>query len=64
VATLAGGWLLTVWSLWWFAGHDVAVADSATFAASGQMTALGAVAAAVIVLVTRRDRFATLEVVR
>jgi branched-subunit amino acid ABC-type transport system permease component len=53
-----------VWSLWWLAGHDVAVADSATFAASGQMAALAAVAAAVIVLVARRDRFATLEVAR
>jgi hypothetical protein len=64
VATLATGWLLTVWSMWWFAGHDVAVADSATFAATGQMAALAATAAAVIVLVARRDRFATLEVVR
>ena len=62
VAALASGWLLTVWSLWWSAGHDVAVADSATFAASGQMAALAAVAAAVVVLVARRDRFATLEV--
>ena len=61
VATLASGWLLTVWSLWWFAGHDIAVADSATFAANGQMAALAATAAAVIVIVTRRDRFATLE---
>ena len=64
VATLAGGWLLTVWSLWWLAGHHVAVADSATFTASGQLAALAAVAAAVIVLVARRDRFATLEVFR
>jgi hypothetical protein len=64
VATLASGWLLTVWSLWWVAGHDVALADSATFAASGQMVALAATAAAVTVLVARRDRFATLEVVR
>lgn len=62
VATLAGGWLVTVWSLWWLAGHDIAVADSATFAASGQLVALAAVAAAVTVLVARRDRFATLEV--
>ncbi len=64
VATLASGWLLTVWSLWWFAGHDVALADSATFAAYGQISALAAIAAAGIVLVARRDRFATLEVVR
>jgi hypothetical protein len=53
-----------VWSLWWFAGHDIAVADSATFAASGQLAALAATAAAVLVLVARRDRFATLEVAR
>jgi hypothetical protein len=64
VATLASGWLLTAWGLWWFAGHDVAVADTATFAAHGQMAALAAVAAAVTVLVARRDRFATLEVAR
>jgi hypothetical protein len=64
VATLASGWLLTVWALWWSAGHDIAVADSATFAATGQVAALAATAAAVVVLVARRDRFATLEVVR
>jgi hypothetical protein len=64
VATLAAGWLLTVWSLWWFAGHDIAVADSATFATAGQMAALAGTAAALTVLVARRDRFATLEVVR
>ncbi len=62
VATLAGGWLLTVWSLWWLAGHHLGVADSATFAGPGQMAALAAAAAAVTVVIARRDRFATLEV--
>ncbi|MDQ1490465.1 MAG: hypothetical protein QOJ23_2979, partial [Actinomycetota bacterium] len=64
VAALAGAWLLTVWSLWWLAGHDVAVAESATFAAAGQTAALAAVAVSAAVLFARRDRFATLEVLR
>jgi hypothetical protein len=64
VAALAGVWLLTVWSSWWLAGHDVSVAQSATFAAAGQMAALAAVAVSAAVLFARRDRFATLEVFR
>jgi hypothetical protein len=64
VAVLGSGWLLTVSALWWFAGHDLAVADSAPFAATGQLAALAVSAAALTVLVARRDRFATLEVAR
>jgi len=64
VTVLAGGWLLTVWSVWWFAGHDVAVADSATFAASGQSVALAITVVAAAVVAVRRDHFATLEAFR
>lgn len=61
VAVLAAGWLLSVVSVWWFAGHDVPVADTPTFAAAGQFSALAVAVAAAAVLSVRRDRFATLE---
>jgi hypothetical protein len=64
VAALAGGWLLTVWSVWWIAGRGMALAESATFAPAGQSAALAAAAAAAAVVAVRRDRYATLEAFR
>lgn len=61
VAVLTAGWLLSVVSVWWFAGRDLPVADTPTFAAAGQLTALAVAVAAAAVLTVRRDRFATLE---
>ena len=64
VAVLAGAWLATVWSLWWLAGLDTPVIDSAAFAASGQLTAFAAAVASGVVAAARRDRFATMEAFR
>jgi hypothetical protein len=64
VTILAGAWLLSVWSVWWLAGRDVALAESVTFAVAGQAAALLIAAAAVAVVVVRRDCFATLEAFR
>lgn len=63
VSLLAGGWLLAVSTVWW-AGDRGPVADTATFAASGQLTALAIAAAAATLVAVRRDRFATLEAFR
>jgi hypothetical protein len=62
VPLLAGGWLVTVWTVRWIAGRELTYAASPTFALAGQMTALGLCLAALALLVARRDRFATLEV--
>ena len=64
VGVLAGGWLFTLWSVWWLAGHDIAVADTVAFTAAGQMAAVAVTAAAAAVVVARRDQFATLEAFR
>jgi hypothetical protein len=61
---LTGAWLLGVSSVWWLAGHDVPLADSATFSVTGQMIALAVAAAAATIAATRRDHFATLEAFR
>ena len=64
VGVLTGAWLLGVWSVWWLTGRDIPLADSATFAFTGQMTALAAAVVAATIAATRRDRFATLEAFR
>lgn len=65
---VAAGVLTGVWlgvsSVWWLAGHDVGLADSAAFSVTGQLTAAIIAAAAAIIAATRRDRFATLEAFR
>lgn len=61
---LTGAWLLGVSSVWWLAGHDVPLADSAAFTVTGQMTALAAAVVAATIAATRRDHFATLEALR
>jgi hypothetical protein len=64
VGVLAGAWLSGVWSLWWLAGRDIPLADSAAFSVTGQMTAFAAAVAAATIVATRRDHFATLEAFR
>lgn len=64
VGVLAGAWLSGVWSVWWLAGRDIPLADSATFSIAGQMTALAVGVAAAAIAATRRDHFATLEAFR
>ncbi|MGK2949047.1 MAG: zf-HC2 domain-containing protein [Acidimicrobiales bacterium] len=64
VGVLSGAWLAGVWSMWWLADHDIPLADSATFSAAGQMTALAAAVTAAAVVAGRRDHLATLEAFR
>lgn len=64
VGVLSGAWLLGVWSVWWLAGRDIPLADSAAFSVTGQMSALAAAVVAATIAATRRDRFATLEAFR
>jgi hypothetical protein len=64
VGVLSGAWLSGVWSVWWLAGRDIPLADSATFSVTGQMIALAAAVAAAAIAATRRDHFATLEAFR
>jgi hypothetical protein len=64
VGVLTGAWLLAVSSVWWLAGRDIPLADSATFSVTGQMTALAAAVAAATIAAARRDHFATLEAFR
>jgi len=64
VATLGAGWLLAVATAWWVAGREAPVADAATFAVAGQLTALLVAGVGVAVVAARRDRFATLEAFR
>ena len=64
VPLLALGWLATAWTVRWYAGRELSYAASPTFSAVGQLTALAVAAVALAVLVARRDRFATLEVLR
>ncbi|MFN0089891.1 MAG: zf-HC2 domain-containing protein [Acidimicrobiales bacterium] len=61
LAVLTGTWLLGVLSVWWIAGHDVPLVDSAAFSAAGQ---IAVVAAAATIAAARRDHFATLEAFR
>jgi len=64
VGVLTSAWLLGVSSVWWLAGRDIPLADSATFSVTGQMIALAAAIAAATTAAARRDRFATLEAIR
>jgi len=64
VAVLSSAWLLGVSSVWWLAGRDIPLADSATFSVTGQVTALAAAVAAATIAAARRDHFATLEAFR
>jgi hypothetical protein len=64
VGVLTGAWLLAVWSMWWLAGRDIPLADSAAFAVTGQISALAAAVVAAVIAATRRNHFATLEAFR
>jgi hypothetical protein len=64
VAALGIAWLVVVWSVWTFGGQTGAVADSASFAAAGQVTAFVFAVAGAVVVGARRDHFATLEAFR
>ena len=62
---LTGAWLLGVSSVWWLAGRDIPLADSATFSVTGQIERpRGRRQPPPPSLATRRDRFATLEAFR
>lgn len=63
-AVLTSAWLVGVSWVWWLAGHDIPLADSATFSVAGQMTAVAAAVAAAIIAAVRRDHYATLEAFR
>jgi len=63
VSILVAGWMFVVWTVW-IAGERGPVVETATFAAAGQLASLAVVAGAAVLVVVRRDRFATLEVFR
>jgi hypothetical protein len=64
VGVLSGAWLLGVSLVWWLAGRDIPLVDTAAFSVTGQVTALAAAVAAATIAAARRDRFATLEAFR
>jgi hypothetical protein len=64
VVLLAVAWVAVVVSLRWAAGHGVTYAASPAFSLAGQLTAGAVAMVAASLLVVRRDRFATLEVLR
>jgi hypothetical protein len=64
VAALAATWVVAVPVLRWSAGRDLPYADAAPFTAAGQLTAAALALLAAAVLVARRDRLTTLEVLR
>jgi hypothetical protein len=61
VAVLAMGWLTLLSWVAWAGPRAMPVVDSAAFSATGQLTALVVVVISIIVVVVRRDTFATLE---
>ncbi len=63
VSILAATWVVVVWAVW-LAGDRGAVVDTAAFAAGGQVASLAIAAVAALLVVLRRDRFATLEAFR
>jgi hypothetical protein len=62
VTVLAVAWLMGVSTVRWLAGRELAYAASPTFSLVGQLTAAALALVALALLVARRDRFATLEV--
>ncbi|MCZ7528921.1 MAG: hypothetical protein M5U31_00385 [Acidimicrobiia bacterium] len=62
VACLAGAWVVGVGALRYVDGPGHPFADTAVFSAVGQGVALGLAVLAAVVLVTRADRYTTLEV--
>ena len=63
VSILAAAWITAVWTVW-FVGQRGPVVDTATFALGGQLASLAVATIAAVVILVRRDRFATLEVFR
>jgi hypothetical protein len=64
VSLLAVSWITLVTALRWSAGREVSYATSPTFSLAGQLTAAAIAVIAAALLVARRDRFTTLEVLR
>ena len=64
VSLLAGVWITLVPALRWSAGRGLSYAESPTFSLAGQLTALAVALVATALIVVRRDRFSTTEVLR
>ncbi len=59
---LAGAWLIGVAIVWWIRDGHVEIAATPIFGVQGQMLWIALLALATVLVVTRRDRFATMEV--